>query len=164
MMTFKQVKEYLKTNDTVLPSVEEGGDMVGQTTLADLKKNMNQNELEMSHLRKKVQRERMEEKAEEVRALKVKQQRIKLQKRKEEEEIKEMMQEVEKRREEELRARIEREAIKKEIKDLDTVFLLRAKLVLEFMGIEWTGRTGRRTKKTTFKNCKGKGTLDGTGK
>lgn len=65
--------------------------------------------------------ERQKEKAEEVRALKIKQQKARMQKRQEEEEIKELMQEVESRREAELRARIEREAIKKEIRQLDSV-------------------------------------------
>lgn len=70
--------------------------------------------------RKQVKHERQREKAEEVRALRVKQQKARMQKRQEEDEIQELMKEVESRRENELRSRIEREAIKKEIRDLDS--------------------------------------------
>lgn len=101
--------------------------------------------------RKQVAKQRRGEKAEEIRALKVRQQKSRMQHKQEEDEIQELMKEVESRREMELRARIEREGIKKQIRDLDTVRIniynnLYFKYLYLYLGIvgDFRGRTETR--------------------
>jgi hypothetical protein len=90
-------------------------------------------------IRKEVKRQRDKEKAEELRALKMKHQMALLQKKQvhlfsniqfsslghnvaqEEDEVSELMKEIEKRKEEEIRARLSQEKIKKELRQLDAV-------------------------------------------
>ncbi|OQR83526.1 hypothetical protein ACHHYP_14578 [Achlya hypogyna] len=110
-MTFADVQLYLSAS-TVNPALQ-------RTSLHDLKAQVTSNDSEMQRLRQQLQRDRAREKADEIRALKHKQQQALLQTKLEEDAVVALLKEIEARKQDELRARLAQEQIKKQLQALD---------------------------------------------
>ncbi|ETV85151.1 hypothetical protein, variant 1 [Aphanomyces astaci] len=123
-MSFAKVEQYLSGGGgrSSRDGNGTGQDMtIGKVSLLDLKATMQANDVEMEKLRRHVKKEREKEKADELRGLKLKQQKALLQKKQEEDEVVALMKEIERRQVDELKARAKREQVKAELRHLDTV-------------------------------------------
>ncbi|ETW03484.1 hypothetical protein H310_04935 [Aphanomyces invadans] len=121
-MSFARVQQYLSGGGGSRGDGGGGVDtFLGKVSLLDLKSTLQANDMEMEKLRRHVKNEREKEKADELRALKLKQQKVFLQKKQEEDEVVALMKEIERRQLEELKARAQREQVKAELRQLDTV-------------------------------------------
>ncbi|CAK4721154.1 unnamed protein product [Aphanomyces euteiches] len=114
VVSFALIQQYLSGGPAAA-----GADL-GKVSLVDLKTTMEKNELEMEKVRRHVKKERMKEKADEVRAFKLKQQQANLMRKQEEDDVAALMLEIEMNKQDELRARMERERIKEELRQLDS--------------------------------------------
>ncbi|EQC41155.1 hypothetical protein SDRG_01133 [Saprolegnia diclina VS20] len=110
-MSLAQAQAYLSA-----PSMAPG---LGQLSLRELKANVTANDRDMEKLKAQLQRDRAREKADEVRALKVRQQQALFQKQREDDEIEALLMEIERRKQDELQARLSQEQIKQELHALD---------------------------------------------
>lgn len=113
-MSFEEVRQYLKGR-----GLEDEDGNIGNMDLEGIRTQFRENELEMDRLRKQITMKRESEKAEELRRLKIKQQKLRARKNQEETEIRDLMKKLEKRKESELRARLERERVKRELQEID---------------------------------------------
>ena len=114
VMSFEDVRQYLKGR-----GLDEEDTRVGKMSLDGIRVQFRENEMEMDRLRKQITMRRESEKAEELRRLKIKQQKLRARKNQEETEIRDLMKKLEKRKEGELRARLERERVKRELQEID---------------------------------------------
>ncbi|KDO35110.1 hypothetical protein SPRG_01177 [Saprolegnia parasitica CBS 223.65] len=110
-MSLAQVQAYLSAPSTAA--------RLDQLSLRELKANVTANDQQMEKLKAQLQRDRAREKADEVRALKVRQQQALLQKQREDDEIEALLIEIERRKQDELQARLSQEQIKQELHALD---------------------------------------------
>ena len=119
-LSFDEVKQYLKRRAT---GEETGYDRVGGKTISNLRETFAKNGDGLEEMHRLVMQQRAGEKAEELRKLKIRQQKIRAQRNQDEREIRDLMRDLEKRKEVELRARMEREVVKRELRNLDAVQL-----------------------------------------
>src|SRR4051812_2510187 len=105
--------------------------------------------------RRHVKKERMKEKADEVRAFKLKQQQAMLLRKQEEDDVAALMLEIEKNKQDELRARMERERVKEELRRLDSVSLRTISWFNSLQG--WHCVVGRSTQARVNRTGKTKG-------
>ena len=119
-LSFDEVKSYLKRRAT---GEETGFDRVGGKTIASLRDSFQKGGEGLEEMHRLVMQQRASEKAEELRKLKIRQQKIRAQRNQDEREIRDLMRDLEKRKEVELRARMEREVVKRELRNLDAVQL-----------------------------------------
>jgi hypothetical protein len=120
-LSFDEVKSYLKRRAT---GEETGFDRVCGKSIQSLRDTFNKKGGEgLEEMHRIVMTQRAQEKAEELRKLKIRQQKIRAQRNQDEREIRDLMRDLEKRKEVELRARMEREVVKRELRNLDAVQL-----------------------------------------
>jgi len=119
-LSFDEVKSYLKRRAT---GEETGYDRIGGKTIESLRETFAKNGNGLEEMHRLVMQQRASEKAEELRKLKIRQQKIRAQRNQDEREIRDLMRDLEKRKEVELRARMEREVVKRELRNLDAVQL-----------------------------------------
>ena len=120
-LSFDEVKSYLKRRAT---GEETGFDRIGVKSIQSLRDTFNRKGGEgLEEMHRIVMTQRAQEKAEELRKLKIRQQKIRAQRNQDEREIRDLMRDLEKRKEVELRARMEREVVKRELRNLDAVQL-----------------------------------------
>lgn len=120
-LSFDEVKSYLKRRAT---GEETGFDRVGGKTIQSLRDTFQKKGGDgLEEMHRIVMQQRASEKAEELRKLKIRQQKIRAQRNQDEREIRDLMRDLEKRKEVELRARMEREVVKRELRNLDAVQL-----------------------------------------
>ena len=120
-LSFDEVKSYLKRRAT---GEVTGFDRVGGKSIQSLRDTFNKKGGEgLEEMHRIVMSQRAQEKAEELRKLKIRQQKIRAQRNQDEREIRDLMRDLEKRKEVELRARMEREVVKRELRNLDAVQL-----------------------------------------
>ncbi|OQS04263.1 hypothetical protein THRCLA_03490 [Thraustotheca clavata] len=110
-ITFGQIEQYLTSG--FAPS------NISQLSLLDLKTNLAQNDVEMKKLRKQLVKDREKEKAQELRALKLKQTQALLAQKQDDEQVQELFVAIERQKQQELEARLVQEQIKNELHHLD---------------------------------------------
>ena len=117
-LSFDEVRSYLKnrTQDATNP-------VVGALTLNDMRDGFRKNDQQLELLHQQISRQRESEKAEELRQLKIKQQKARAKKNQEERELRDLIANLEKKKEKELRHRMEKEMIKRELRNLDAIQL-----------------------------------------
>ncbi len=102
---------------------KERGANIGTITLGDLRKELHKDEEQLQRLKRQLATKREKEKVEELRNLKVTQQKVRARQRAEDKEIHDLILELEKRKEKELRLRMKQEKIKAELQRIDQVRL-----------------------------------------
>ena len=115
-LTFDEVREYLKKR-----TKNAGDPLIGSLTLDDTKGGFRTNEKHLEALHTHISKQRELEKQEELRQLKIKQQKMRAMKTQEEREVRDLMTELEKAKELELRQRMEKEMVKRELRSLDAI-------------------------------------------
>ena len=115
-LSFDEVRQYLKVRTKGL-----GDPSVGTLTLDDMRNGFLKNEKDLEILHSDISKQRALEKSEEVRQLKIRQQKMRALKTQEEREVRDLIVELEKRKELELRQRLEKEMVKRELRSLDAV-------------------------------------------
>ena len=115
-LSFDEVRQYLKKRTR-----NAGDPLIGALALDDIKGGFKNSEKHLETLHMHIAKQRELEKAEELRQLKIKQQKMRAMKTQEEREVRDLMGELEKRKELELRQRMEKEMVKRELRSLDAV-------------------------------------------
>ena len=130
ILSFEEVRQYLKGRGENVGdgdiSILTGNDRarnIGEITLGDLRKELHQDEEQLHRLKQELASKREKEKVEELRNLKVSQQKMRARQRAEEKEIHDLILDLEKRKEKELRLRMQQEKIKAELQRIDQVRL-----------------------------------------
>ncbi len=115
-LSFDEVRQYLKKR-----TKNAGDPLIGALALNDVKGGFKNNEKHLEALHTHISKQRDLEKAEELRQLKIKQQKMRAMKTQEEREVRDLMSELEKRKDLELRQRMEKEMVKRELRSLDAI-------------------------------------------
>ena len=117
-LSFDEVRNYLRnrTENATNP-------VVGALTLNDMRDGFRKNDQQLELLHQQISRQREKEKVEELRQLKIKQQKARAQKNKEERELRDLIKKLENKKEQELRHRMEKEMIQRELRNLDAIQL-----------------------------------------
>ena len=112
-LSFNDIRSYLRQQGDL------SGQGVGKMTLADIKGQLADNDSDFDILRQQLQEERDVERADQLRALNVKQQKARTRENANVKEITELHAELEARKEGELRARIERDRVQRQLKAMN---------------------------------------------